>query len=102
MDFIKYNTTGAVPYTKGGFITKVENCNGFIATNTGDEPVYINDRILYPGVPGTNNGDSVTIGGNFGELYFGVIKVSFVGGGVNPQITIEQKFYILKENKVLR
>lgn len=100
--FIKYNTTGAVPYTTGGFITRIENCNGFIATNTGDDPVMVNDRILYPGVPGTSNGDSVSIGGNFGELYFGNIKVSFSGIGVTPQVTIEQKFYIVSDNKILR
>lgn len=99
--FIKYNTTGAVPYNAGGFITKVDNCNGFIATNTGDAPVNVNDRILYPGVPGTNNGDSITIGGNFGELYFGNIKIDF-GAGANPEVTIEQKFYILSNNEVPR
>ncbi len=100
--FIKYNTTGAVPYTAGGFITKVDNLNGFIVTNTGDDVAYINDRILYPGTPGTSNGDSVSIGGNFGELYFGTIKLSFAGIGANPQVTIEQKFYLLQNNKILR
>lgn len=100
--FIKYNTTGAVPYTTGGFITRVDNCNGFIATNTGDDIVTINDRVLYPGVPGTSNGDSISIGGNFGELYFGNLKVAFSGIGANPQITIEQKFYSFPDNLVIR
>lgn len=100
--FIKYNTTGAVPFNQGGFIKKEDNLNGFIVTNTGDEIAYINDRVLYPGVPGTSNGDSVTIGGNYGEIYFGIIKLAFAGGGVNPQVTIEQKFYVFQDNKVIR
>jgi hypothetical protein len=100
--FLRYNTTGAVPYTQGGFITKQENLNGFIATNTGDDPVFVNDRILYPGVIGTSNGDSITIGGNFGEIYTGNIKVSFQGIGAAPQVTIEQKFYYFNDNKILK
>lgn len=99
--FLRYNTTGAVPYTQGGFVTRQENCNGFIAINTGDAIVFVNDRILYPGVPGTSNGDSVTVGGNFGEIYTGNIKISF-GAGANPQVTVEQKFYYLTDNQVPR
>lgn len=93
--FLRYNTTGAVPYVQSSSVKRVNNCNGFIATNTGDEIVIVNDRVLYPGVPGTSNGDSTTIGGNRGEIYLGTIQVTFLGGGAAPQVTIEQKFYIL-------
>jgi len=100
MDFLRYNTTGAQPYNQSTFVKRVQNCNGFIAVNTGDEIVTVNDRILYPGVPGTNNGDSITIGGNFGEIFLGNIKIAFAGGGAAPEVTIDQKYYILDKNIV--
>jgi len=87
-------TTGAQPYSAGGFVKKVNNCNGFIATNTGLVAVTVNDRVLYPGTPGTVNGDSITIGGNFGEIYLGNIRIVFAAGA-GPEVTIEQKYYIL-------
>lgn len=100
MDFLRFNTTGAQPYNESGFVKRVQNCNGFIAVNTGDEIVTVNDRILYPGVPGTNNGDSVTIGGNVGEIFLGNIKITFAGGGAAPEVTVDQKYYILDKNIV--
>lgn len=98
MDFLKYNFTGAQPYRESGFVKRVNNCNGFIAVNTGDEIAVVNDQVLYPGVPGTNLGDSKTVGGNAGEVFLGNIKITFNGGGANPEVTIDQKFYILEEN----
>lgn len=95
MEFIRYNTTGAQPYTIGGFVKRVNNCNGFRAVNTGDEIAFVNDQILYPGVPGTNIGDSVTVGGNYGEIFLGNIKIVFAGGGAQPEVQIDQKFYLL-------
>ena len=48
-------------------------CNGFTATNTGDNIVTVNGAILYPGVPGTSLGDSRSFGGNENEEYAGYI-----------------------------
>lgn len=101
MEFIKYNTTGAQVYTRSTVVKRVENCNGFIAVNTGDSIVTVNDRVLYPGVPGTSLGDSVTIGGNLGEIYLGQIKIVFAAGGLQPEITIEQKFYIVNQKVII-
>ncbi len=95
--FLKYNTTGAVPYGPGQSVIRVENCNGFIAINTGDDPVTVNDTVLYPGTIGTINGDSKTVGGNMGEIFLGNISIRFAGIGANPIVTIEQKYYLLEE-----
>jgi hypothetical protein len=93
--FLRYNTTGAVTYNSGTIVKRVGNCNGYIAINTGNDPVTVADTILYPGVPGTSNGDSKTVGGNAGEIFLGNIRIVFSGIGNAPAVTIEQKFYIL-------
>jgi hypothetical protein len=81
-------------YTKSQFVRVVTNCNGYMATNIGDTIVTVNDMILYPGTPGTIIGDSRSVGGNEGEIYTGVIKISFsVPLGVLPQVEIVQKYY---------
>lgn len=99
--FIAYNTTMAVPYTQSTTVKRVNNCNGFIAVNTGDDIVFVNDQILYPGTIGILVGDSRTWGGNLYEIYLGAINIRFNGVGANPEVTIEQKFYIMPNNKVL-
>lgn len=97
MEFLRTNQTGAIPYTDSGFVKMVNNCNGYLAVNTGQTIVKVNDHILYPGIPGTNNGDSFPFGGNLGEIFVGTIKISFTGVGTN-EVTIDQKFYVnLKE-----
>lgn len=93
--FIKYNSTGAQPYNQASIIKPVPNCNGFLAVNTGDDIAFVNDHVLYPGTIGTNVGDSITFGGNLGELYVGTIRVRFNGAGVAPEITIDQKQYVI-------
>lgn len=96
MQFIRYNSTGATVYTESIKIKPVANCNGFDVVNTGTTIVNINGRILYPGVPGTNNGDAVTIGGNAGEIYVGNINI-VIAAGVGGQCTVDQKFYIIQK-----
>lgn len=95
MDFIRFNFTGAVPYTQGGNVKRVDNCNGFIAINTGDDLAWINDQPIYPGIIGTVTGESFSLVGDVGEIFLGLITVKFQGVGANPEVTINQKFYIL-------
>lgn len=94
--FLKYNFTGAQPYNQSTYVRPVENCNGFKATNTGAVIVRVNDEILYPGTPGTVIGDSITFGGNLGEVYKGIIKITF-DAGAGAEVTINQKQYILDQ-----
>jgi hypothetical protein len=101
MEFLKFDQTGAMPYFKSGWANMVNNCNGFLAVNTGDEIVRVNDHVLYPGVPGTNNGDTYPFFGHSGEIFSGTIKIAFgTGGGGNPAVTIDQKFYVFPNGEV--
>lgn len=101
--FLTFNTTKAIPIYSAAIVDRVDNCNGYRATNTGDTIAWVDGQILYPGIPGTSLGDSVTVGGNFGEIFLGHIKVEFdtTGGGTQPEIQIDQKFYVLPGNKVV-
>lgn len=90
--FLEFNTTGAQIFTEGQGVVPYKGCNAIIITNTGDGIIRVNGRLLYPGVPGTSNGDAFTWGGNVYELFTGILNV-VVLGGANPQYTVEQKYY---------
>lgn len=67
-------------------------CNGFEVVNTGTTTCFVNGRPLYAGTPGTNNGDSLTVGGNRGEIFTGRLDISFATGAGNAIVT--QKIYL--------
>lgn len=91
----KYNLQSVV-YQASQWVTVPQNCNGFIVTNTGDTIVQVNDNVLYPGVPGTSVGDSITFGGNEGETYVGNLQILFQTPlGVLPQVQVVFKVLIL-------
>lgn len=93
--FLMYDKTGAQLFVKSGWVPIVNNCNGYIVTNIGLDIVTIDDHVLYPGVPGMSNGDTLVVGGNRGEIFRGSIKIAFAGGNINQQVTIDQKYYKL-------
>lgn len=68
-------------------------CNGFIAINKGAVLATVNQIPLKPFPPGFPDlsGESITVGGNRGELYRGRIVVQFAGAGGN--VVIIQKYY---------
>lgn len=80
-------------YTQSGQIEVVENCNGYTATNIGADIVTINGQVLFPGTVGSILGDSVSVGGNEGEIYKGRLDIAFAAI-TNPQLQIVQKYYI--------
>lgn len=99
-NFFRYNISQGQVYTPGQVVQRIKNCNGFTAVNTGDDLVTVNGFPLYPGTPGTNIGDSVSFGGNAGELYYGTIDIVFAQVGATPQVTISQKYYILDDKNI--
>lgn len=74
-------------------------CNAITYTNLGDTIVTVNNITLFPSAtPATVAGDSISIGGNLGEIYKGDINVKFLLPlGAAPRLQIIQKFYILFE-----
>lgn len=90
----KYNISVGTYYASQ-FVRVVQHCNGYMVRNIGTSTVTVQGMILYPGVPGTSIGDSVTIGGNRDEIYSGNIIVSFPVPAVAGQLVeITQKYYI--------
>ena len=76
---------------------KVEKgCNSFQVTNLGTSVIRVNKITLFPSAtPATVAGDSITFGGNLGEIYKGDINITFVlPVGATPLAEISQKFYI--------
>lgn len=90
----KYNIIPSIQ-TTSGVVEILPNCNGYIVTNTGDSIVTLKGAItLYPGTPGTNLGDSISIGGNDGEIITERrLQISFTAGGTAPAVQIIQKIY---------
>jgi hypothetical protein len=68
-------------------------CNAFTAINVGTSIAYINGVPLNPGTPGTNNGESISQGGNRAEILQGRIDVGFSAQTGNSLIII-QKIYL--------
>jgi hypothetical protein len=79
----------------GGSIVREKNLNSFEVTNIGDTIAFVNDKILYPGIPGTFVGDSISFGEASGKVYKGVIKIKFAApAGVLPQVEVSQLYYL--------
>lgn len=72
-----------------------ENCNGFTVINKGLVDCEINGINLKPASPGAS-GESISFGGNLGEIYRGRIDVSFPNGIVNADVLVIQKVYLQK------
>ena len=75
-------------------------CNSILITNIGGDPVFVNNKLLLPGVSGQLSttsgilGDSFSLGGNEGEVYAKrTIVVAFAGTAANPLIEVTQKYY---------
>jgi hypothetical protein len=68
-------------------------CNSITIINIGITIAEVNYIPLNPGTPGVNNGESVAIGGNIGEIFNGRIDIAFPAGGVGSVIVI-QKVYL--------
>jgi hypothetical protein len=69
-------------------------CNGYTATVIGSDAVLVNGQLLRPSLtPLTVTGDSVSVGGNRGEIYGKRrIRLQFLTA-VAPQVQITQKYY---------
>lgn len=95
----KYNISVQVygPDTlSGGYVKVPELCNGFTITNIGTATFKVNGKILFPSAtPASELGDSISFGGNEGEIYTGNLQIQFLGVlGATPQVEVIFKYYI--------
>lgn len=91
MNYDQYNVVSQ-QYSQNGNVPLDSHCNGWTAINIGTTVVEVNGIPLNPGTPGTNNGESFTVGGNKGEIFNGRISLNFTGGTGN--VLIIQKYYV--------
>lgn len=80
-------------FQDGSPVIVTRNCFAFMFTNIGDTIGFVNDMVIYPGVPGTRLGDSRSLGGHLLDLYKGTITVKFGALNANPNIEIVQLYY---------
>ncbi len=97
MAFKRYNTTTDIIVQSGQF-ERSEYLNSFTVTNIGDTAFTVNDKILFPSAtPLTQQGDSISFGGNEDEIFIGKIVIAFqIPLGVLPRCEIIQKYFIDK------
>lgn len=92
MDLRKFDWTVNY-YTASQTVEVLPNCNCLTITNTGADNVRVKGKILYPGTVGSILGDSISIGGNEGEIFNEKrLTISFETS-VNPSVEIIQKYY---------
>jgi hypothetical protein len=74
-------------------------CNSITLINTGDAPALVNGSIpLNGGTIGTSNGESISFGGNKGELFKGRLDIAFPLGTGVQNVLILQKVYLPGQN----
>lgn len=79
-------------YDRNQSVVMDVKCNGWTAINIGTTLVMVNGIPLNAGTPGTNNGESVTFGGNEGEVFKGRVDLVFPNGP--GLVLIFQKYYL--------
>ena len=80
-------------YTQNTHVIVDEMCNGYTAINKGTIRAMINGIELLPG-SGTASGESISFGGNLGEIFSGRIDVTFPSGNVGANVCLIQKIYL--------
>ena len=89
---IYYSKVISTFLTNGSLIIQ-PHCNAITIVNVGLTVALVDTAIpLNPGVPGVNNGESISFGGNLGEVFKGRIDISFPVA--NGKVIVIQKVYL--------
>jgi len=81
-------------YTRSGSYSMPDLVNGYQVTNIGAVTVQINGQTLFPSAtPATILGDSLSVGGNLGEIYKGNMEITFATSERNTAFGYIQKVY---------
>lgn len=95
MKFFKPFDWSILYYSSAQTVEILPHCNCITMTNLGDSIAYVNGKPLYPGTIGSIAGDSLSIGGNEGEIFNSKrLPISFTGGATN-NLEVIQKYYIV-------
>lgn len=92
-----YYNTSQQHYAENASIVVDQLCNGYTVINIGTTVMAVNKIALNPGTAGTNNGESVSVGGNRGEIFAGRIDIAFTGG--TGLCIVLQKIYVKSGHK---
>jgi hypothetical protein len=92
IDLVPYFFTRA-EYTVGGDVPVIKNCNGIVVVNIGTVIAFVNGFPLNPRLVPGMNGESWTVGGNFGEIVGEEnLEITF-GGGAGSKVFVSMKYY---------
>ena len=80
-------------YTVNTHVIVDDKCNGFTVINKGTVDGMVNGIILKPGTA-TATGESISFGGNVGEIFRGRIDISFPSGSAGGNLVVIQKIYL--------
>ena len=81
-------------YMQNENVTVYDLCNGYTAINQGGEDVLVNGVLLKKATT-TTSGESISFGGNLGEIFNGRIDISFPNGTLNnAKLVLIQKVYL--------
>jgi hypothetical protein len=84
-------------YNQDGEVKTVDYCNGYTIRNLGDTIVMVSGTRVFPALIAGQPGESVSIGGNIGEIFKGRLTVRFDAlPGTNRLVEITQKYYIIQ------
>ncbi len=70
LKILRYNTIKKI-FTANGSVNVDRYCNGFVIKNNGNTNINYDGEILIPE-------ESISVGGNYGEIYEGRIDLFFV------------------------
>lgn len=71
-----YNVV-ATPFTKNGKVNIDRRCNGYVIKNTGNTLLTVDGEGIQPG-------GSKSVGGNYGEIFIGIVNLFFTGPSLIP------------------
>lgn len=82
-------------YQKADMIVVPPHCNGFTATNIGAINASVEDQPIFHGEVDATDGDSITFGGNQGDVYIKkAVKLQFASNDAGAAVEFVFKVYV--------
>lgn len=102
VNFKAFNET-TVNYQAGANVQIQRHCFAYSVTNIGTSIVEVNGKRLFPSAaPATIAGDSLSVSAPAGQVYKGVLKISFIAPlGAGPNVEVTQLYYLDPKDNIL-